>query len=727
MKIRGFVEYIFYPRTGLRKDVQIQFAGLSVRTQTKKISCFGQVPYITQGDYLEFDGEWEQDGKSFKFTIASRIDDDVYGASSMLVYVLGPKSASSVVHAFDDNPMKAWEMFKEHPDVFADKALQIKGIGQKKLTKAFAKYENHIAVDVLFSRFSKYGLTLNKALSIYEAWGDKTLDILQVNPYRLVALDKLPFRTVDNIARGYYHLEENDSRRIYAGVLNILLGLNMQGHTFIRLDSTKHDNEKSLIDCAKQLLQVDESLIREELFNLADEKKIIMDKFGFSTIVYLPKVYKAEKGIASIVHDFIAQNDIEDEKINSHIQAYEMDKGFTMADKQKEAVRMAVKNKLSIISGPPGAGKTTIIDCICELLKAERPNVRIRLAAPTGKAAKRMSESTGMEAETVHRMLKFSPQTNAFTFDANNPLEADVVIVDEFSMMSMMLTYQLLQAIPSYCMVILVGDKNQLPSVDAGKVLEDMLNTYYIPKVILNKIYRQGNDSTILTRAIDISNDLLPDLSDAKDFTFWEESDVEDLREGLLDLYYSECQTYGRENVLLLTPMNKGELGVDILNQIIQETINPQKPGKLEIKTGKRYFRLHDRVIQLKNEEKFDVFNGMVGEIIEIIPEDKLNGISECLVVDFGDGLTCEYTRDRYENLKLAYAMTVHKCQGSEASSVILICHSLHKFMLRKKLVYTGMTRAKKHLHIVGEKSMFKYSLENPEPIRNTKLKNFLE
>lgn len=723
-KIRAVVEYVFYPKTGLDKSKNIQFAGFKCQYEKKHISCFGMVGQISVGDYFEFEGEWQNEN-TFKFESALRVDDDAMGATSMLTFVFGPKSASNIIHHFGDDAMKTWDIFKNHEQMFCNEAEKIKGIGLKKVEKAYNKYKNNIAVDVLFNKFSKYGLMLNKALVIYAAWGNDSMKRIEENPYNLIYLDKIPFQIMDKIARGYYKIDVVDERRIYAGVLNVMKSINMQGHTFIRFQTTIHKDEKSLLTCVEELLNVDKSLIREEIFNLVDDKKLIIDKQGFTDVVYLPHVYKAEKGVANLVKDFISVNTVKDKTINSFIEDYETKNKFEMADKQKEAIHTAVKNKFSIISGPPGSGKTTIIDCICNIFNSLKKDCVIKLAAPTGKAAKRITESTKIPAETVHRMLKYSPQDGGFTFNATNPLCADVVIIDEYSMMSMMLTYQLLQAIPKNCVVILVGDKNQLPSVDAGKVLEDLLEISYIPKVILNKIYRQGNKSTILQRALDMSMDIVPDLEDSDDFTFWEESNISDLQDGLLNLYYDECRDYGVDNVLLLTPYNKGDLGVDTLNSIIQEQCNPQIDGRPEIKSGKRHFRKYDRVIQLTNEEEFQVFNGMVGTITDIIIEDKELGIKDAITVDYGD-VVCEYTRDRFDNIKHCYAMTIHKCQGSEAQSVIMVCHSSQKFMLRKKLLYTGMTRAKKHLHLVGEKSMIEYSLKNKEPIRNSKLKAFL-
>lgn len=719
-KFRGFVQWIFYPKNGLDKNKNLQRCGFNIKTQKKTVRCFGTVPQIQIGDYFELQGEWDGE-TTFQVKHLIRVDDDCRGATSMLIFCFGPKTAQNIIHAIDDNAMKAWDLFKNHPDRFIAQMDRVKGVGAKKLEKAFDKYETHIAVDVLFEKFAPFGLSLNQALSIYDVWGNKSMDKINENPYSLMSLKKIPFQVIDRIGLEAFELSKENIQRLRAGIMSVMYSLNNRGHDFIRLSHPSNSEKLTLIDTASHILHVDKTLVREAVFDEVDNGSLMLDKQGLFDIVYLPSMYKAEKGVAQHVVGMLAQNGVSQEKVEKMIEEYEDEKHFKLAEKQKEAIRTSVRNRFSIISGPPGSGKTTIIDCITKILQGLDPEIKIQLAAPTGKAAKRMSESTGMDAETVHRLLKFSPQTHDFTYNENNPLEADVLIIDEFSMMSVELTYQFLKAVPGNCMVIFVGDKNQLPSVDSGNVLGDLLEVEFIPKVILNEIYRQGKDSTILQRALDISNNKIPDLSDSKDFTFWEERNVQDLQAGVLDLYFNECKTYGIENVMFLTPMNKYELGVNTLNEIIQDTVNPYVKGRPQIKVGKRFFRLNDRVVQLTNEDDFGVYNGMVGTITDITLEDKDLDVKDSITVDYGN-VQCEYTRERFENIKLAYALTIHKSQGSEAQSVIMICHSSHRHMLTKKLIYTGMTRAKKHLHLVGEKSMVKYALTVQEPPRNSRL-----
>ena len=718
IKFRGTISHIFYPKKGLDENKNMQRAGFVVKSNMqgkKNIRCFGFVPQIQIGDYFEFEGEF--DDSTFSIKRLMRIDDDEQGATAMLTYCFGPKTSQKIIHSIEDNPVKAWDLFKNHQDVFREKIKFVMGVGPKKVQKALTKYEDHIVVESIFERFHIYGLSLSKSLSIYDAWGNDSLRNIETNPYSLIQFKGITFEVIDKIGLLHYKLEKTNSNRVYAGVQYVMNYSETCGDVFCDLEGPN-----GLVALTSSLLKVDEPLIREEIFNLLEKKKICIEDFQHKKIVYLPYMYNAEQGIASLIKKLVNQMPVENDWINNEINEYETDHGFQLATMQREAVETAIKNQFSIISGPPGSGKTTIIDCICTLLKKENPRVTIKLAAPTGKAAKRMSESTGMDASTVHRLLEYNPQTGEFNYNASHPFHTDVLIVDEFSMMGLILTYKFLLAVPNNGRIIFVGDKNQLPSVDAGKVLEDLLNVEMIPHIILNKIYRQGNDSSILTRALDVSHGKLPNLEDSKDFTFWEEDNIKYLIDGVLGLYLDECEKYGIDNVMFLTPMNKYDLGVNNLNGLIQEQVNPLKLNDPEIKSGKNHFRLNDRVIQLTNEEDYEVYNGMIGKIIDITKEDKSLDIKDSITVDFGDGVICEYLRDRFENIKHAYAMTIHKSQGSEAKSVIMLCHSSQKFMLTKKLVYTGMTRAKTHLHIVGEKTIFKQSLIKKERPRNSRL-----
>ncbi len=741
MKIRGYTNFVIWPREGLDKDEAVQFAVFSIKLKTKidgksTVKAAGKVPYFQTGDYFEFEGEFDEKG-DFQIISCYRADDDEEGALNMMEFCFGKKTASVIVEgAFENDVCLCWECFKNHYDVFAAKAVKVKGVGRKKCEKALDKYESNITVDLLAGKFSKYGLYLQKAMLVYNRWGKAAIEKIEKNPYEMMRINSIPFEVADRIGLEHLGLKKTDSRRVYAAVLSQMNAImNRFGHDFVWLkfdpvyskESGYEKDDGVLLYKTAEKLDVDESLVLEEIVNLANEGKLVLDRYMFQEIVYLPMMYEAESGIAKIIKSSIARNSISDEILSGLIEDYQKAKGFRMAEKQTEAVQKAVKNRMSIISGPPGSGKTTIIDCICFICRSLVPDVKIQLAAPTGKAAKRMMESTGLPASTIHRLLEFSPVLEKFSRSEENPIDAELLIIDEFSMNDTMLTYDLLKAVPKNCMIILVGDKDQLPSVGSGKVLEDLLSISSIPNTILDKIYRQGNNSTILPRALAVTQEKRPVLLPASDFAFYEETEgLEKFKNDVSSLFCNEVNEWGLDDVMLLTPMNKGDLGVDMLNITLQDIINPASAYTPQVKFGKGFFRKNDRIIQLVNEPEFEVYNGMIGKIIDVTEGDRNSGTKDSFSVDFGDGIIVDYYRDRFSNVKLAYALTIHKCQGSEAKSVIMICDKSQQFMLRKKLLYTGMTRAKKRLQMIGQKDMIYQALSRHEVPRNSRIPAFL-
>lgn len=728
-KVRGYVDYIFYPKTGLDKKKNLQIAGFNIKTQnpTKVIKCFGKVPLLKPGDYFEFEGTFT-DQKSFSVDSALRVDDDTLGATSMLIYIFGPKTAQKVLKSFNDDALTCLDTFKNHESAFADKMKSVRGLGPKTIENAYIKYEKHIAVDILFNKFSRFGLILNKALKVYNLWGDQSLKKIEENPYQLQKVGGISFSVMDCIAIDYYHYSTYDERRIEAAAMHVMSLIQTMGHVFIRISPAKNTNydDLSLVGELKKMLNLSESIIREAIVRLINQGKLIKERQGFFEIVYTPDIYHAEKSVAKYLKERIGKTTCDESYVRDFIHQYEK-QNFQLAEKQKEAILMATTNRFGIISGPPGSGKTTIIDVICKIMESKQKNCRIKLAAPTGKASKRISESTGRKAETVHRLLKYNPVDEQFEYNDKNPLPADVLIVDEVSMMPLTLTYQLLQAVPQNAILLFVGDKDQLPSVQEGKILEDLLAVPFIPKTVLNEIYRQKKGSTLLDKALEVSKGHVPNLENEVDFTFVEESNLLELQKKIQEKFFEKLKKYALEDILLLSPQNKGEIGVESLNECIQERYNPMAEGKPEMKSGKRVFRVGDRVIQLVNEDEFSVYNGMVGTIVDIVNEDSTLGVKDAIYVDYGEDEISEYTRDRFDNLKLAYALTIHKSQGSEAKCVLMVVHEAHKNMLRKKILYTGMTRAKDELIFLGQKNMIENAvLRNKEPNRNTKLKYWL-
>ena len=727
LKLLGYVDFVFWPKEGLDPNKVIQNAGFTIRCDRpkKKIRCFGMVPQIKIGDYFELTGSFDESKyQSFQVKSMVRYDGNQPGALSLLIHLFGKKTAVKIVNGLKMDPIQTMILFKDHQERFYREVSALKGIGEKTISKAYTKYENQMAVETLFSRFSKFGMSLTAALKIYSEWGDNSVKRIDMDPYSLIEIDGLGFHLADNIAVNYYGLPADSSKRVEAGIMMIMKEICSYGHSFVHIQRARKKGLPCLIESAKQLLCLDESILKEKIADLVKEEKLIQDVYQFERIIYLPSMNRCEKSIASIIKSHIGPTKAKSDLVEELLKRYEKDHGITFADMQEEAVKTSTLNKLSIISGPPGSGKTTIIDAICTILTSLDPNVRIMMGAPTGKAAKRIVESTGREASTVHRMLKYNPFCEQFEFNESNPLPADVLIIDEFSMMDIILTGHFLKAVPKRASLILVGDHNQLPSVGPGKVLEDLLSVSLIPKTVLDQIYRQSDGSTILPRAFDIRNEEMPDLSDSDDYHFHEFEKPEDIQASLLECYMQKIEQFGIENVCVLTPMNKGPLGVDELNDLIQSKINPGLGPQITV--GKKIYRVNDIVLQIKNEQKYDVYNGMTGRIKKI--ELEKDGYDEDLiVVDYGD-CVCEYTRDRFDKIKLGYVLTVHKSQGSEYSSVLLIMDKSHKGMMRKRLIFTAWTRVKKTLDVFGQKSMVQYCIKNSnEPPRNSKLKLFLK
>lgn len=716
-----------------------------------EFTVFAYLNECIEGAYLEISGYWSplkegRDTASFNAKHCLYVDDDAEGAKFMLKFCFGEKRAANIIwDAYDGDALEAWTCFKEDFEGFSHSVKRVKGVGRKSLENARTKYEDHMAVEVLQTRFKKYGLTFAEALKIFERWGGSSLSKIESNPYCLAKI--CPWKTVDTIALKGYSISLNDSRRVDACVLASLYSQESRGgHTYMRLNEPAF-GIPTLEDEVSKVLGIDKSYIVDRVNQLEKEQKIVMDVHENHHVVYLPKFYKAETHLAKLLRGMVRANRNSVEDIDKYIEQYQKDKAeelhieaFELADLQKQAIRTACMNQFSIISGPPGSGKTTIIDCVVKTLKELNPGLEIALCAPTGKAAKRMTESTGMPASTVHRLLKYDPSINDFKYNEENPLDADVVIADECSMMGIVLCDKLLSAVKDNATVIFVGDKDQLPSVDAGRVLADMLSVQDIPKVILNEVYRQKKGSTILERSLTLSGAKgeakVPSLDDSEDFQFFNvsycynqmrqctEQGYKEIVDGAVGLYLDQVGKYGIENVLFLIPRSKrtkngNGLGCAEFNPLLQEKINPQSPDKREVALGRqkqRIFREGDRVIQTVNEDEFHVYNGMIGTITRIYKEEDTE--RDTIEVDFGDDIIVSYQHDRYDNIMLAYAMTIHKCQGSEAKSVIMLTVPQHKYQLSKKLVYTGFTRAKEILNVIGTPDMISHAATSKEPPR---------
>lgn len=717
-EIKGFVTSVFW------EDEIKGRVGFTLKTKSRNYTCYGPNVMIPDEDqYIKCSGHFsERDEKTFNFRFYVTVDDDEEGAENMLKHIFGVKKARKILDLFGEEPTEVLKLFKTQFDYFKLVAKGAKGIGTKTIDNAKRKYENSMAFESIYAKFAQYGMSVNKAIKIYKVWGDKTMDVIAKDPYALISIDGLSFNVVDKIGMRAYGISSTDNRRIVAFVKQSVYSIT-SGSTFLYKDE--------MFDMANKQLHIDSSYVSEAITTLVQSGDIYdIETADGKRALYSPTMYRAEKNVAARIAALMSASRLTDAKkakIDAFIKDFEKSH-FKLAKKQHEAVTVALSNRFSVISGGPGTGKSTILGAVVDYYTKEHK--KIMLCAPTGKAAKRMMETTGMPATTIHRMLEYNPAEGDFMYNTANPLDCNVLVVDEFSMVGVWLAQKLLEAIPdSIDAVVFVGDKNQLPSVDAGKVLEDILDVPEVPQVILNETFRQGKDSSIFTKAMEYQNDIVPSLEDDDEFKFHTVKKTEDLIEEVKELYKSEVDKWGIDNVTVLCPQRIGEIGSEEFNKALQQTINPKLyEATPEVKgTRGTVFREGDRVIQIKNEAAEDVYNGMVGTVVRVQEECKdAEEVAE-VEVDFGDDVVSIYQKDRLENLQLAYATTVHKSQGSEYKSVILLCHEANKFMLQKKLIYTGMTRAKKVLHIVGEKKAFADSVKVKRELpRHTNLKAFI-
>lgn len=725
MKIKGVIKEIIFPnkvdysQSGL--NMVFLFVCDSEIKKTYKAS--GYIVPIKKGDYLELEGAIE--GNEFHFSSYGFVEDNEIGATVLLKFLFGNKNAIKIIQAYRNNAVTAVSNFKEWEQSFRNVMESVRGISNKTINKAYDKYLKNETAEKIYIKLSSFGLSLDNCIKIFKILGFDSMELIKNEPYSLFYRCHLDFKIVDDIALNYSGINELDPKRILAGVYATLIDFTKQGHCY----AYRHSNKKDygLVEIVSKRLRINEGEIQKNLIDLHREGKINIDKFGNEDIIYLSSAYEAEVKSAEHLGRLNGKTNFTKAKILRGIESFEEKNGFKLAEKQKEAIINSCQHKLSIITGPPGSGKTTIIAGIVDVLKSFNKKT-FALSAPTGKAANRMSFSTGMEASTVHKMLKYSPVSGDFTFNIINKLPFDVIIVDEVSMIGLSIFSKLVEAVSDDTMIIFVGDYDQLPSVDYGKVLEDMIVSERIPKVMLNEVYRQKKGSTLSKRILGITKGEMFSVKNTNDFTFVEKENNSDMVNSLLARFEEELvKTKGNySKIAVLSPVNDGEVGCNNLNLLLQEKLNPAGRGRDEVKIGKKVFRVGDLVIQTTNENEFNVFNGMVGIVSRIEKVRDVNDV-ESIEVQYPEG-KFEYTRDRYDNLKLAYALTIHKTQGSEYDSVIFLSPNGYGRFLDRRLIYTGMSRAKKHLIMIGsEETVRNAIIKTGEIKRNSRLKHRIQ
>ncbi len=717
--VRGFVEKIKY------RNEDNGYTVLSLAAEDDEYILVGTFPYITEGEMIEASGTMTEHpiyGEQLQvesYEIKTPEDADAmerYLASGAIKGV-GAALAARIVRRFKADTFRIME---EEPERLAE----VKGISEKMAMAIAEQMEEKRGMRQATMFLQKYGISVNLAVKIYQEYGQRMYGIIEENPYRLA--DDIPgvgFKMADEIARKVGIFTDSDYR-IRSGVLYTLLQAVGNGHTYLP--------EEELLASASELLRVDPELIGQQLMDLQMEKKLVVKRRGEQRIVYASQYYYLELNSAKMLSDLNIRGDFDRAEIMKKLEKIQQEEKLQLDELQQEAVAGAVENGLLIITGGPGTGKTTTINTIIRYF--EEAGMEILLAAPTGRAAKRMTEATGMEAKTIHRLLEITgapddKNTAGMHFERNeeNPLDADVIIIDEMSMVDIYLLHSLLKAVTVGTRLILVGDVNQLPSVGPGNVLRDMIESGCFHVVKLTRIFRQASQSDIVVNAHRINAGEKIDLARrSRDFLFIRREHPDAIISAMITLVREKLPGYVNAHpfdIQIMTPMRKGALGVERLNGILQGFLNPPDGKKAEKEAGGITYREGDKVMQIRNnyqiqwetrskygipvETGLGVFNGDMGVIREI------NNFAETVTVEFDEGRMVEYSFKQLEELELAYAITIHKSQGSEYPAVVIPVHSGPRMLMTRNLIYTAVTRAKYCVCLVGIPETFQAMVYN--------------
>lgn len=682
-----------------------------------EIIAVGCIPFAGVGEYIEASGGWTNHssyGEQFKISAFTRAlptsaDMILEYLSSGIIKGIGRKTAEKIVATFGDESLYIIERYPK-------RLCEIAGITSKKAEQIGRQFDLQNAMMLLMEFANENKLEPETAVALIHTYGKKAVDIIHHNPYVLSSPEiGVPFFKADELAinMGF----EGDSReRLEAAVIYELRFNSESGHSFIP--------REKLREITARLLSVDADEIEETIERLIREGEITEDEVcGFSAC-YLSSLYDAETYVAKKLSLICLRNEALDFNCDEIIDRVEKKSGITFEPLQRKAIEMAVNNSIVLLTGGPGTGKTTVIKGI--LSACESMNMKVMLAAPTGRAAKRMTEFCGLEAKTIHRLLEISYNEAGkepfFAKDEDDPLDTDVLIVDEMSMVDVVLFSATLKALPKKCKLVLVGDADQLPSVGAGNVFKDMLNSEKFPAVSLNKIFRQAAESDIIVGAHAVNRGKMPDFKKKdNDLFFMSRASEDDIIKTVLDLCKNRLpqnMNIPSSQIQVLSVSRKNKTGTVELNRYLQHALNPPEEGKDEKRIGDRVFRVGDRVMQIKNNYTLNwygmfggevgtgVFNGDIGEVVSV------DEIDETLSVNF-DSKLVHYSFSMLNELELAYAMTVHKSQGSEFRAVVLVASESPPALLHRNILYTAMTRARELLVIIGDFGVVRYMVDN--------------
>ena len=717
-ELKGYVDHIVF------RNEDNGYTVFQLVNENGEVTCVGTFPYISEGELLKVTGEYTvHNVYGTQLQVASHEVQEPEDLLSIQKYLgsgaikgVGAVLAGKIVQKFKEDTFR---IIEEEPERLAE----IKGISERRAREIAEQVEEKKDMRKAMIYLQKYGITLSLAAKIYEHYGTSVYRVMEENPYQIA--DHVPgvgFKTADEIA-GRIGIHSDSDFRIQSGIFYVLLQAVTEGHVYLP--------QNELLQKAMLLLEVEIQNIEKYLMDLSMEKKIVLKQTENETRVYPSHYFYLELNTARMLLDLNVKYEIADVVVEKRLMEIEKETELELDDMQRFAVKAAVQNGVLVLTGGPGTGKTTTINAMIHFF--EREGMEVFLAAPTGRAAKRMSEATGYEARTIHRMLELAYMSegtdNRMQFGKNeeNPLEADVIIIDEMSMVDLPLMHVLLKAVIAGTRIIFVGDKDQLPSVGAGSVLKDLIESQCFPIIRLSKIFRQAEQSDIVVNAHKINRGE-PVILDNKsqDFFFLKRQDANTIISVVLTLIQKKLPKYvGADtfDIQVLTPMRKGLLGVERLNSILQHYLNPPDAKKMEKEHGGRIFRVGDKVMQIKNNYQLEwkiatkyglvidsgvgVFNGDIGRVTSI------DTYSEKITVEFEEKKTVEYPFDLMEELELAYAITVHKSQGSEYPAVVIPLLSGPRQLYHRNLIYTAVTRAKKCVTIVGSDTTFQEMICN--------------
>lgn len=714
-KLAGYVEHIIYRNTDNGYTV------LNLVSGEDEITCVGIFSTIAEGENIEATGDYTDHpayGTQFKVvSFEEKAPEDQEAIERYLgsgaIKGIGLAMAARIVRRFKEDTFR---IIEEEPERLAE----VKGISERKAMEIASQVNEKRDLRQAMIFLQQFGITMNLAVKIYNKYGQEVYGILKENPYRLADdIEGVGFRTADDIAAKAGIRTDSDFR-VRSGILYTLLQASGEGHTFLP--------QEELTAKTSELLGIDKDIIEKNYMDLSIDRKIIMKQSGEQTQIYSASFYYMEANTATMLRELDIAYDVADAEIEQRIHNIEKQTGMQLDEHQVQAVKEAVRNGFLVITGGPGTGKTTTINTIIRYFEME--GMDIFLAAPTGRAAKRMSETTGFEARTIHRMLELNggmEGSAGFERNETNPLETDLVIIDEMSMVDITLMNSLLKAIAPGTRLILVGDINQLPSVGPGSVLKDIIQSEAFNVVMLTKIFRQASTSDIIVNAHKINRGEEVSLDNkSMDFFFLKRYEADIIINVVLQLVKQKLPKFVDAtpyDIQVLTPMRKGLLGVERLNGILQQYLNPPDQSKREKEHGDMVFREGDKVMQTKNNYQLEweictkfgltvdkgmgIFNGDMGIITEI------NDFAETMTVEFDEGRKVEYSYKLLDELELAYAITIHKSQGSEYPAVVIPLLSGPSMLMNRNLLYTAVTRARKCVTLVGNDTTFNQMIQN--------------